>query len=501
MAPIDARDARDDVAAPHSIIRRVLAAASSPASRARDDERASFSTSRLHRGLGYGAEDDADDGGSDVDGFHDASDVVMFASDASDAERGSGTAMTTRERTTTRARGPSRALRAGAGAAVGSVLVLAAIVGSRPRGTTSEVALSVADEADAREGWERSDASSRASAPGGWRLPANYVRSEAWRTSEYASLETQRDYIMASLGRFFGLSGRLGSDPASWDPTTVILADGATLPKDFDVREKWPKCAALVSEALDQGECGSCWAVAPAKVMADRLCIATNGAVASHLSAMQLLSCGKLENGTFDAGSTYSGSCDGGFPNEAYEKARTSGIVSGGLFGDDKTCMPYAFAPCQHPCNPNHVAQCPTTCRNKNVNLSSQRYEVTSLVTCGTNDFNCMALELFNHGPVSSYVGDVFDEFYKYKSGVYSLSKDVAARGENHGGHVMEVIGWGTTESGTRYWKVYNSWLNWGDQGYGKIAVGELSIGESIEAVRMSTTSGAAATTSKTRSS
>ena len=216
---------------------------------------------------------------------------------------------------------------------------------------------------------------------------------------------------------------------------------------------------------------------------------------------MQLLSCGKLENGTFDAGSTYSGSCDGGFPNEAYEKARTSGIVSGGLFGDDKTCMPYAFAPCQHPCNPNHVAQCPTTCRNKNVNLSSQRYEVTSLVTCGTNDFNCMALELFNHGPVSSYVGDVFDEFYKYKSGVYSLSKDVAARGENHGGHVMEVIGWGTTESGTRYWKVYNSWLNWGDQGYGKIAVGELSIGESIEAVRMSTTSGAAATTSKTRSS
>jgi hypothetical protein len=49
MAPIDARDARDDVAAPHSIIRRVLAAASSPASRARDDERASFSTSRQHQ--------------------------------------------------------------------------------------------------------------------------------------------------------------------------------------------------------------------------------------------------------------------------------------------------------------------------------------------------------------------------------------------------------------------------------------------------------------------
>ena len=500
MTPIDARDARDDVAAPQSLIRRVLAAASSPASRARDEERASFSTSRQHQGLGYGAEDDADDEGSDVDGFHDASDLALFASDASDAERGSGTAMTTRGRTTTRACGPSRALRAGAGAAVGSVLALAAVVGSRARGTTSGIALSVADESGAREGWERSDASSRASAPGGWRLPADYVRSEAWSTSEYASLETQKEYIMASLGRFFGLNGPLGSNPTSWDPTTVKLADGATLPKDFDVREKWPKCAALVSEALDQGECGSCWAVAPAKVMADRLCIATNGAVATHLSAMQLLSCGNFDNGAFDTSSAFSGSCDGGFPNEAYEKARANGIVSGGLFGDDETCMPYAFAPCQHPCEPNHVAQCPSTCRNEHANLSSQRYEVASLVTCSTNDFNCMALELFNHGPVSSYVGDVFDEFYQYKSGVYSLSEDVAARGKNHGGHVMEVIGWGTTANGTRYWKVYNSWLNWGDKGYGKIAVGELSIGESIEAVRMSTTSGAAAT-SETRNS
>ena len=46
----------------------------------------------------------------------------------------------------------------------------------------------------------------------------------------------------------------------------------------------------------------------------------------------------------------------------------------------------------------------------------------------------------------------------------------------------MEVIGWGITEKGVRYWKVYNSWLNWGQNGYGKIAMGELHIGCVAEA-------------------
>ena len=49
----------------------------------------------------------------------------------------------------------------------------------------------------------------------------------------------------------------------------------------------------------------------------------------------------------------------------------------------------------------------------------------------------------------------------------------------------MEVIGWGITEKGVRYWKVYNSWLNWGQNGYGKIAMGELHIGETVEAANM----------------
>jgi len=32
---------------------------------------------------------------------------------------------------------------------------------------------------------------------------------------------------------------------------------------------------------------------------------------------------------------------------------------------------------------------------------------------------------------------------------------------------------------------VYNSWLNWGQKGYGQIAMGELHIGETVEAANM----------------
>jgi len=32
---------------------------------------------------------------------------------------------------------------------------------------------------------------------------------------------------------------------------------------------------------------------------------------------------------------------------------------------------------------------------------------------------------------------------------------------------------------------MYNSWLNWGENGFGKIAVGELSIGEDAEAATL----------------
>ena len=384
---------------------------------------------------------------------------------------------------------PTKRTRAAAATVAALTTLAAAFVAFETRGGTFESSLSAVrvgprDILDVDAGWVRSDAAERASVPGGWRLPKGYKRSNEWTKSQHSSGKSYSvTPTRTQLGSMFSWPSQALPDARSWDPTKVTLATGGTLPSEFDARQKWPKCAALIDDPIDQGECGSCWAVAPAKVMTDRLCIATNGRVATHLSSLQLLSCSAKRGDRFRPSSDIGG-CGGGFPTDAYENAKLNGLVSGAQFGDRNTCMPYSFKPCHHPCKHGEEAKCPGACSNDGAN-SSAIFRVDSLVTCRDGDFDCMALEIFNNGPVSTFVGTVFDEFYKYQSGVYSLSKDSSLRGLSHGGHVMEVIGWGVTEKGVRYWKVYNSWLNWGQNGYGQIAMGELHIGETVEAANM----------------
>lgn len=466
-----------------SFLSRVFVAVSplSRANRPHRDELASISSQHHSFGATSSASSDDD---SDVEAFVDARSEADYDSVIDRASEGRSNGRW--------ASAPGRRLRALGASALIAVAVTAAAALAPRDGTTRS---SLASEDVSAPTWGRSDAAVRTAPAGGRRLPPGYKRSTKWSPSKFSSAAGAKSWL--SIASFGSLAwpasrGRLGTwrdaDALSWNPTKLRDTNGVALPESFDVREKWPKCAKLVSEAVDQGECGSCWAVAPSKVMADRLCIATNGNVRTHLSAMQLLACQSFAGDAYkeDSGAFVSAGCDGGFPTDAYENAYENGIVSGGLYGDEQTCMPYQYPPCQHPCAPSHAAQCPHTCHGNKTAVKAARHLVKEIVTCGFNDYDCMAREIFERGPVSTYVGDVYDEFYQYTSGIYTASDDVSARGANHGGHVMEVIGWGVNEDGLRYWKVYNSWLNWGHKGYGHIAVGELSIGENIEAALMS---------------
>jgi cathepsin B len=58
-----------------------------------------------------------------------------------------------------------------------------------------------------------------------------------------------------------------------------------------------------------------------------------------------------------------------------------------------------------------------------------------------------------------------------YKSGVYKHTT-----GYYEGGHAVKVIGWGAA-NGLNYWLIANSWgTSWGEQGYFRIAFGEVGI-------------------------
>jgi len=261
-------------------------------------------------------------------------------------------------------------------------------------------------------------------------------------------------------------------DPADWN-----------LPLNFDARQKWPQCRAIIGTVRDQGKCGSCWAVATAEVMNDRLCIASGGAEQRELSPQYPLSC-------YDGGS----GCQGGDVAVAMHEATTKGMVFGGMLNRSKTaCLPYEFEPCEHPCQVQGVIphECPAhvddgTCLGNTFKLADQKvFPKSDVYTCPPNDWACIAQEIMTYGPVAVTFGTVHSDFYGYHAGVYTVREEDKNE-EGLGMHATKLIGWGFDEAtGHPYWLMMNSWDNWGIHGLGRVGVGEMNMEQGIAMVRM----------------
>jgi len=261
-------------------------------------------------------------------------------------------------------------------------------------------------------------------------------------------------------------------DPADWN-----------LPLNFDARQKWPQCRAIIGTVRDQGKCGSCWAVATAEVMNDRLCIASGGAEQRELSPQYPLSC-------YDGGS----GCQGGDVAQAMHEATTKGMVFGGMLNRSKTaCLPYEFEPCEHPCQVQGVIphECPAhvddgTCLGNTFKLADQKvFPKSDVYTCPPNDWACIAQEIMTYGPVAVTFGTVHSDFYGYHAGVYTVREEDKNE-EGLGMHATKLIGWGFDEAtGHPYWLMMNSWDNWGIHGLGRVGVGEMNMEQGIAMVRM----------------
>jgi hypothetical protein len=79
-------------------------------------------------------------------------------------------------------------------------------------------------------------------------------------------------------------------------------------------------------------------------------------------------------------------------------------------------------------------------------------------------------MELMKGGPVN-FVVKAYDEFIKYKGGIYEV-RNTGGTSVHAGGHAMTLVGWGE-ENGIPYWLVQNSWgRSWGEDGMGRIRMG-----------------------------
>ena len=128
-------------------------------------------------------------------------------------------------------------------------------------------------------------------------------------------------------------------------PEKQFKTINADLPDEYDPRTAYPKCESL-REIRDQSGCGSCWAFGAVEAMSDRICILSGQTDQRRVSAQNMLACC----------SSCGFGCDGGYPAYAWRYWKSTGLPTGGLYGDKTWCQPYAFPPCDHHIDGSHGA-------------------------------------------------------------------------------------------------------------------------------------------------
>ncbi|XP_060807273.1 uncharacterized peptidase C1-like protein F26E4.3 [Amyelois transitella] len=271
----------------------------------------------------------------------------------------------------------------------------------------------------------------------------NY-RQNKWRARRYSEFEGKKlkDGIIYKLGT-------LNFDPQTLMMNVIRYDKEIQYPTSFDARRHWPT---YISPVIDQGWCGSDWAVSIAGVASDRFAIQSRGAENVVLSPQTLLSC----NWRYQEG------CKGGHIDVAWNFARTHGLV-------EEDCFPYTAS----------MSKCRISKRldlaGNGCRASGQRTQLYKVGPPGwlKQEYDIM-YDIMESGPVQA-VMTVYQDFFHYRDGIYRHSRF----GNNYfkGLHSVRIVGWGE-EAGDKYWIVANSWgPEWGENGYFRIARGEKESG------------------------
>lgn len=229
------------------------------------------------------------------------------------------------------------------------------------------------------------------------------------------------------------------------------------LPRDFNWRTKGASKdgeeGPFATPVVDQGDCGSCYAVATTDAMTMRLRVATNGRDRTILSPQNVLSC-----------SDYNQGCEGGYPFLVGKYGQDIGFVPA-------NCQPYEGVSSQGTCKIRCEADELHVYHAKNYHYIGGFY--------GACTAEAMQKEIYEKGPVV-VAFNAPEELFSYQSGVFSQADtdpaDVditrTSRWEKTN-HAVIAVGWGEERDGTKYWWIKNSWgKSFGIDGYFKMLRG-----------------------------
>lgn len=277
------------------------------------------------------------------------------------------------------------------------------------------------------------------------------------------------------------------------------------IPNKFDGRVIWK---GMLTEPLEQGKCGSCWAFASTGALSDRFNISSQGKMHVELSPTKLILCnwqGKelsflkqdIQN-------------DSVFEADIAEKTFRDSACFGNTLVDacrylyqvgtpTLKCIPYdqalgSQAEFQKLGNFDSVAKLPVCsaitgllgdmCAGSYIDTKNgTEYGEPQRFYRAINFYGIPGVKADNGGEF--YIRDniykwgtlatamkIYPDFYTFKptpTNVYRWN----GQGEMIGGHAVSIVGWGVTDSGEEYWIIRNSWgKKWGIDGYFYIARG-----------------------------
>jgi len=217
------------------------------------------------------------------------------------------------------------------------------------------------------------------------------------------------------------------------------------LPKHFDWRSERP---GVVAPIKDQAFCGSCWTYGTIGPIESAVAVRTNRHLI-ELPEQFVLDC-TWTNNTGDSGSN--SGCDGGDSDiGALEILRKFGGI-----------VPTAKA---------YGSYLSTNGYCKDIRLMDVGAKFTGWVDIKARDETATLQALVANGPLSVNI-QVPDEMLYYDSGVLNVAS--CKYNASQIDHAVMLVGYGIEDS-SNYYMVRNSWSTyWGDQGYIKIARGDL---------------------------
>lgn len=199
----------------------------------------------------------------------------------------------------------------------------------------------------------------------------------------------------------------------------------------------------FLEDPMDQGSCGSCYAVSGVRMLTARHRISIKDPKAEPFSITYAMECSEYNQG-----------CNGGYGFLIGKWSRDVGLVP-------ESCAPYSTAAgcylekgCMHD---------PTL---KRWRAANQRYVGGYY---GATNEESMMQELYDHGPVTAGFEPKSD-FMFYSGGIYQSGTDLVHHDPAVGewekvDHGVLLIGWGE-EKKVKYWTLQNSWgSDWGEDG------------------------------------